>query len=231
MPVSSCSSLYGFCGHMCSNTSEGESVLHVFHEIIASRFSRLYISCQCEIFLMDELILRRQLVTIVLLLGSMNAGGNVLPWSHPLIIIGFVLAALATCVFVYIEHKLAIEPILPLKLFLDRSIQGCMGLRHLKRYADCSSSTCDGDSCGRVNSLSIQCSTLFNRCGKLWSFCLWNGIFVFVLIITKQFVSICFLYYLEVCLLNFSLDFISRSENHSILSLSFSLACFLSGEV
>ena len=52
---------------------------------------------------------------VVLLLG-LNAGGNTVPWNHPLIIVSFPLAAALFALFVYIEAYRAVEPIIPVGL-------------------------------------------------------------------------------------------------------------------
>ena len=61
------------------------------------------------------------LALVVLLLG-LNSGGNTVPWTHPLVLITLPLAAVVLAVFVYVEHSIAVEPITPVRLLLDRTV-------------------------------------------------------------------------------------------------------------
>ena len=61
------------------------------------------------------------IATLVLLLIGLNSGGNVVPWSHPLILITLLLSALCFALFIYIETKHP-EPIIPVVLLLDRTV-------------------------------------------------------------------------------------------------------------
>ena len=62
------------------------------------------------------------IATLVLLLLGLNSGGNTLPWDHPLILAAFAAFALSFCIFVLVETKIAAEPILPLRLLLNRTV-------------------------------------------------------------------------------------------------------------
>lgn len=60
--------------------------------------------------------------TMVTLLLGLNTGGNQLPWTHPLVVTSFPLAAVFLALFIYIEARVATEPIIPVKLLLDRTV-------------------------------------------------------------------------------------------------------------
>ncbi|MCJ1248148.1 hypothetical protein MMC30_005363 [Trapelia coarctata] len=60
---------------------------------------------------------------VVLLLG-LNSGGNLVPWSHPLILSSLPLCAVLLCAFVFVEERIASEPVIPVRLLLDRTV-GC----------------------------------------------------------------------------------------------------------
>lgn len=59
---------------------------------------------------------------IVILLVGLNAGGNTVPWFHPLVLVTLPLSAALFFVFVYIEANYAVEPIIPVKLLLNRTV-------------------------------------------------------------------------------------------------------------
>jgi MFS family permease len=61
-------------------------------------------------------------LTLVLLLFGLNAGGNTVPWGHPLVIVSLSLSAVSLGVFIYVEDKFASEPIIPVRLLLDRTV-------------------------------------------------------------------------------------------------------------
>lgn len=52
---------------------------------------------------------------VALLIFGLNLGGNLLPWSHPFIIVALVCSVLAGMVLVRVEQK-AEKPVMPLKL-------------------------------------------------------------------------------------------------------------------
>ncbi|KAK2603583.1 hypothetical protein QQS21_004263 [Conoideocrella luteorostrata] len=60
--------------------------------------------------------------TLVLLLLGLNSGGNVVKWSHPLVLVSLSLSIVALVLFVCIESRWAKEPIIPMRLLLDRTV-------------------------------------------------------------------------------------------------------------
>ncbi|MCJ1313968.1 hypothetical protein MMC25_007648 [Agyrium rufum] len=62
------------------------------------------------------------LVTLVALLLGLNSGGNILPWTHPLVLAALCLSIALFMAFLWIESRYAIEPVIPVKLLLDRTI-------------------------------------------------------------------------------------------------------------
>ncbi|KAL8715818.1 MAG: hypothetical protein Q9220_000485 [cf. Caloplaca sp. 1 TL-2023] len=62
------------------------------------------------------------IVTLMLLLLGINSGGNVVPWNHPLVFVTLVLSALFLLLFIYIEANHASEPVIPVRLLLDRTV-------------------------------------------------------------------------------------------------------------
>lgn len=60
--------------------------------------------------------------TLVLLLLGVNSGGNIVPWTHPLVLTSLPISALLLCAFVVFEEKAASEPILPAHLLLNRTV-------------------------------------------------------------------------------------------------------------
>ncbi|KAI5294846.1 hypothetical protein KEM52_003049 [Ascosphaera acerosa] len=61
-------------------------------------------------------------VSLVLLLLGLNTGGSQLPWTHPLIIASFPVSAIFLGLFVYVEEYKALEPVVPIRLLLHRTI-------------------------------------------------------------------------------------------------------------
>ncbi len=59
---------------------------------------------------------------LVLLLVGLNTGGNTVPWTHPLVLTTLPLSALFLAFFIYVEEKIAAEPIIPVHLLLDRTV-------------------------------------------------------------------------------------------------------------
>ena len=59
---------------------------------------------------------------LVLLLVGLNSGGNLVPWSHPLVLSTIPLSVAMIFAFIHIEHFWAAEPILPLPLFANRTV-------------------------------------------------------------------------------------------------------------
>lgn len=63
-------------------------------------------------------------VALVVLLLGLNSGGNLVPWTHPLILSSFPLSAVLLSAFVYVEERIASEPVIPVRLLLNRTV-GC----------------------------------------------------------------------------------------------------------
>ena len=61
-------------------------------------------------------------ISLVLLLVGTNSGGNIVPWTHPLVLSTFPLSALFLGLFIYVESMHAEEPIIPVRLLLDRTV-------------------------------------------------------------------------------------------------------------
>ena len=59
---------------------------------------------------------------LVMLLLGLNSGGNVVPWSHPLVISSLSLSAVLLGAFIWIESSYAVEPVIPVKLLLNRTV-------------------------------------------------------------------------------------------------------------
>ncbi|OKL56336.1 hypothetical protein UA08_08369 [Talaromyces atroroseus] len=62
------------------------------------------------------------IVFLVLLLLGLNAGGNQVPWDHPLVLTSLPLSAVFLVLFIYIEDRIASEPVIPVRLLLNRTI-------------------------------------------------------------------------------------------------------------
>jgi MFS family permease len=61
-------------------------------------------------------------ITLVLLLLGLTSGGNIVPWTHPLVLVSLPLSGVALASFVWIEARWAKEPILPVHLLLNRTV-------------------------------------------------------------------------------------------------------------
>lgn len=59
---------------------------------------------------------------LVLFLLGLNTGGNVLPWTHPLVLTALPLSMAFLFIFVYVEENMALEPIVPIRLLLNRTV-------------------------------------------------------------------------------------------------------------
>ena len=67
------------------------------------------------------------LVTLILFLLGINSGGNIVPWTHPLVLVSLPLSLVGLAIFVYIEAYVASEPVIPVKLLLNRTVAAaCM---------------------------------------------------------------------------------------------------------
>jgi MFS family permease len=66
-------------------------------------------------------------ISLILLLLGLNSGGNVVPWSHPLVLTTLPLSVVALVAFIWIEARWAKEPMIPVKLLLNRTVAAaCM---------------------------------------------------------------------------------------------------------
>jgi MFS family permease len=61
-------------------------------------------------------------VTLVLLLLGLNSGGNLVPWTHPLVLTTLPLSLVSLLVFVYIEDRIASEPVIPVRLLAQQTV-------------------------------------------------------------------------------------------------------------
>lgn len=61
-------------------------------------------------------------ITLVLLLLGLNSGGNIVPWTHPLVLTSLPLSFISLLGFVYIEAHIASEPVIPVRLLLNRTV-------------------------------------------------------------------------------------------------------------
>ena len=62
------------------------------------------------------------IISLVLLLVGTNSGGNSVPWTHPLVLSSFPLSAVFLGLFLYVESMHAEEPIIPVRLLLNRTV-------------------------------------------------------------------------------------------------------------
>ncbi len=62
------------------------------------------------------------ITTLVLLLLGVNSGGNIVPWNHPLVYVTLPLSFVSLLVYIYIEDRRASEPIIPVRLLLNRTV-------------------------------------------------------------------------------------------------------------
>ncbi|KAI9774102.1 MAG: hypothetical protein M1840_005195 [Geoglossum simile] len=62
------------------------------------------------------------IAALVLLLFGLNAGGNTVPWTHPLVLTTLPLSAVFFSIFVYVEENIATEPMIPVRLLLHRTV-------------------------------------------------------------------------------------------------------------
>lgn len=59
--------------------------------------------------------------TLVVFLLGLNSGG-ILSWSHPLVLSSFGVSAALFCVFVFVEERVASEPVIPIRLIFERIV-------------------------------------------------------------------------------------------------------------
>ncbi|MCJ1224382.1 hypothetical protein MMC12_001027 [Toensbergia leucococca] len=62
------------------------------------------------------------ILTLVTLLLGLNSGGNIVPWTHPLVLTTLPLSVVFLAIFIYVENTQASEPIIPVKLMLNRTV-------------------------------------------------------------------------------------------------------------
>ncbi|DAA79163.1 TPA_exp: putative MFS drug transporter [Trichophyton benhamiae CBS 112371] len=62
---------------------------------------------------------------LVLFLLGLNSGGNQVPWTHPLVLTTIPLSVVLLVAFIYIEDRVAAEPIIPIRLLMDRTVLSC----------------------------------------------------------------------------------------------------------
>ena len=62
------------------------------------------------------------ITALVLLLLGLNFGGNIVPWNHPLIYTTLPLSFISLLIYIYVEDKRASEPIIPVRLLLNRTV-------------------------------------------------------------------------------------------------------------
>lgn len=60
--------------------------------------------------------------SLVLLLLGLNSGGNIVPWTHPLVVIALPLSLVSLLFFIYVEDRIAKEPIIPVRLLLHGTV-------------------------------------------------------------------------------------------------------------
>ncbi|KAL1649558.1 hypothetical protein SLS58_001615 [Diplodia intermedia] len=60
--------------------------------------------------------------SLVLLLLALNSGGNIVPWTHPLVLVSLPLFAAFLLAFIVVEDRVAMEPIIPVRLLLNRTV-------------------------------------------------------------------------------------------------------------
>lgn len=61
-------------------------------------------------------------LSLVMFLLGVNTGGNQFPWGHPLVLTVLPLSVVFLLWFIYVEDRIAPEPIIPVRLLLRRTI-------------------------------------------------------------------------------------------------------------
>ncbi|KAJ5669805.1 hypothetical protein N7462_010875 [Penicillium macrosclerotiorum] len=61
-------------------------------------------------------------LTLVTLLLGLNTGGNQVPWTHPIVLVSLPLSAVFLGIFIHVEANVATEPVIPVRLLLDRTV-------------------------------------------------------------------------------------------------------------
>ncbi|KAK9431223.1 major facilitator superfamily domain-containing protein [Lipomyces doorenjongii] len=63
-------------------------------------------------------------LSLVVFLFAVSVGGNQVRWAHPLVLISLAISAGLLVLYIYIELRVAREPIIPVQLLKDRTIFG-----------------------------------------------------------------------------------------------------------
>lgn len=85
--------------------------------------------------------------SLVFLLLGLNSGGNVVPWNHPLVYVSLPLSLIFLILFIFVEDRIADEPIIPVRLLLNQTVAAAcltnwfitMSIFALYYYGTCSS--------------------------------------------------------------------------------------------
>ena len=59
---------------------------------------------------------------LILYIAQLNSGGNTVPWNHPIVLASLPLSAALFLVFIVVEARYAVEPIIPVRLLLNRTV-------------------------------------------------------------------------------------------------------------
>ncbi|PVU87131.1 hypothetical protein BB559_006207 [Furculomyces boomerangus] len=62
------------------------------------------------------------LIGLTLILLALNLGGVSFPWKSPLVVSFFIVGFIILCIFVLVEMKFAVQPIIPMYLFRNRNV-------------------------------------------------------------------------------------------------------------
>ncbi|RFU29438.1 hypothetical protein B7463_g6899, partial [Scytalidium lignicola] len=122
--------------------------------------------------------------TLVLLLLGLNSGGNIVPWNHPLVYVSLPLSGVSLVAFIYIEAKIAKEPVIPVKLLLNRTVAAAcltnwfytmlafMGMFYLPIYFQVKGNTATQAGARLIPQAigasfgSLGCGLIMNKTGK-----------------------------------------------------------------
>lgn len=63
--------------------------------------------------------------SLALLLLALNSGGTIVAWNHPLVYVSLPMAGLLMMAFVYVEERVSAEPVIPVRLLLNRTVSAC----------------------------------------------------------------------------------------------------------
>ncbi|KAL8723355.1 MAG: hypothetical protein Q9225_000338 [Loekoesia sp. 1 TL-2023] len=97
-------------------------IVCVLFDAIRSRDSQKPANGRSSIARVDFLGSFLLVLTLVLFLMGLTTGGNIVPWTHPLAWATLPSSAILFCGFIYVEQKVAREPILPLNFLHDRTV-------------------------------------------------------------------------------------------------------------